>query len=198
MTQCAPEQDKDECILYRQNVSQHANTIPGAWNAHHILPVQCVGSRPIITYVEKCLKLTKWNINDKHNITPLPRKSEYTKTVGAPVNLCCHNVDHMRYNDECTTWLTNKVWNKIAAKEVVPHDTPAEAIQGTLNDAVDHWRGELTTRGSRAPGTIIGWRERGKIPNWHYPFSMCSNPPPRHPNLDLDEKKLKALLALIS
>ncbi len=186
---------------YRANTNTGFTT--GSWQAHHILCYKSVNDRNIEDnkeYVEDCLWITDWDLNDAHNMIGLPLNSQYRATDGkVPVNLPSHQVDHNTndgYRDEVTQWLEDNVWNALNDKKKA-HEINAKDIADQLKAGSDHFRTQLTTRGARKKGTIHCWGHRFPTPpagvsatgykqekKWYYPFSMAKEPNERSPGID--------------
>lgn len=167
-------------------------------NVHHILPVTCMAKRfsnykkdnpDVATYIERCLDITNWNINDSHNQIRLPKKKQYLATNGkTPSNLPCHDVDHPTYTDEVSDHLKTKVWDALCANQE-PHKVDAKDIKAELEGISTLFKGRLATRGNRSPKTADGWTRRHDqdlADSWYRPFSMAEDPQPRSPGSTKD------------
>lgn len=178
---------------YRDHCKDGFVEVAGFWEAHHILCNHSLAARENIkaehmAYVEKCLDITDWNLNDSRNLIGLPKNRQYRESNGTlPKNLCSHQVDHNTsdgYTTECTEWLETNVWKTLTDQQV-KHDLRAEDLKGLLEDGTDHFKFLLAERGAREDGTRHCWERRFVTnpehkPHWYYPFSMSSKPRPRH------------------
>jgi hypothetical protein len=157
---------------------------------HHILPCTTLNIRKAdITdnrkdYIERCLWVTKWDINASDNLTGLPLKTRYQLSNGRnPVNKPCHNVDHGKYIDKCRQYLKARLWNKLNKKKEV-HKVDVEKILKELKDGITFHEDLLDGFGERNGGTLISWQKRldpGWLNKWYKPFSMALNATPRSP-----------------
>jgi hypothetical protein len=160
---------------------------------HHILCITCMakrfndykkGSPDIAAYIERCLDITPWDINDGHNQIRLPKKKQYF--LGDPTfpgNLVCHDVDHPTYTDEISEHLKTEVWNKLCQNQE-PHKVDSKSIKGELDGVSTTFRTKLMGRALRPPGTAVGWAKRHEdeyADTWYHPFSMAEDPYPRSP-----------------
>lgn len=181
---------------YRSNTSRGYRGGGGkCWQAHHILCNHAVEGRRIpgdsdyVAYVEDCLWITDWNLNNSDNMYGLPTNRQYRLADGrVPLNLPSHMVDHNTsngYTYECRDWLKNNVWNTLDAKKE-SHDVDAENLKQLLEDGSDTFRGRILKRGSRKGGTRHCWERRFSSHSeheakWYFPFSMGAKPNFRHP-----------------
>jgi hypothetical protein len=169
------------------------------WEAHHIACNHAVEGRVIKVnraYVEDCLWITDWDLNDPDNLIGLPEYAQYKFSSGAsPQNYCAHDVDHNTsdgYTEECKTWLKDNVWDTLNDKKK-KHDVNAEAIRQQLVKCTSLFKGKLERRGIRKGGTLVCYRNRfepGWEDKWYYPFSMADLPRKRHPGTKRDLDKL--------
>jgi hypothetical protein len=178
---------------YRGNCAS-GFTGAGVWEAHHILCLSSMGRRrhdypkepaELADYLEACLWVTPWDINDSRNLVGLPMKKQYHDTDGEePEDLPCHNVDHGGrdgYTDEVSSYLKENVWRSLTAKKEV-HDVDVAKLQDLLEKTSEGFRKLLAIRGKRPPRTKLGWKnryEKGYEHIWYHPFSMSKNPGPR-------------------
>ncbi len=186
--------------MLQRNRSYRSNTksgcILGKWEAHHILCNHAVVGRQIDknkAFVEDCLWITPWDLNDAHNMIGLPKNVQYRASDGKiPVNLPSHQVDHNTaggYTEECKYYLKKHIWSTLNDRRK-HHETNAKAIDAALRTGSDYFRGELIRRGSRKKGTAFCWGHRFSDPpasatateksnykwekKWYYPFSMAT------------------------
>jgi hypothetical protein len=205
------ETEKRQSVLWRDS-NYRSNTssgwTSGSWEAHHILCNHAVEGRVIEKnpeFVEACLWITPWDLNDAHNMIGLPKNLQYKVTDGkVPANLPSHQVDHNTtggYTDECKEHLKTKIWNVLNDKRK-NHKTNAENIKAKLRAGSDRFRALLLKRGSREGGTAHCWSHRFDEPQagasaaerrayrkeekWYYPFSMAADKAvnERHPGVD--------------
>ncbi|MCY1018042.1 AHH domain-containing protein [Pyxidicoccus sp. MSG2] len=183
----------------------------GFWQAHHIVCVSSVGKRKadypkeppeLPDYLEACLWVTPWNINNPQNLIGLPTNRQYVDSKGQePENLPSHQVDHNTrdgFTDEVSQYLAENVWRSLTAKKEV-HDVDIARLKKELEDASDTFRQMLTDRGERKGGTRLCWGKRYEEDyksKWYYPFSMGKNPSRRSPGVSLQQlagifKKIK-------
>ena len=187
---------------YRANCT--AGFCKGFWEAHHITCNHAVEGRVIEKnkeYVEDCLWITDWNLNDSDNLIGLPTNKQYRVSDGKiPVNTCSHQVDHNTaggYTDECKKWLKDNVWDTLNNKRKA-HETNAKAIKEQLEECTAVFKEKLETRGQRKQGTVICWHNRFRDEyesTWYYPFSMGKKPRTRRPGVSF--ANLKRIFALI-
>jgi hypothetical protein len=139
-----------------------------------------------LKFIEDCLCIAKWNINDEPNLIGLPLKWAYMNPDTAatrPVNFCCHDVDHNTadgYTNECKEWLHTNVWNILTAKKSI-HDVDVEAIVEQLNKCTERFKKLLAKRGKRNGGTASSYLNRLTEKKWYEPFSMAATPRKRSP-----------------
>ncbi len=191
---------------YRNNTNTGFYDNTGLWEAHHILCNHSVEGRQIDddskSFVEACLWITEWNLNDAHNMIGLPKNRQYINTLGTkPVNLPSHQIGHNTakgYTNEVTTYLKDKIWDTLNDKREA-HKINAQAIKEELKSGSDHFRKLLGKRGERKKGTLHCWQHRFPTPpptissasyvqeeKWYYPFSMAKKPSERHPGIDYE------------
>ena len=167
---------------------------------HHIVCLQSVAARVeqynpgLKDYIEACLWVTPWDINNSNNLIGLPLNCQYRKSDGkVPENLPSHQVDHNTkggYREEVSDYLKNNVWNTLSAKKKV-HDVDVKRLKDELEKASTTFRTRITNRGGRQGGTKLCWEKRFESSyktRWYHPFSMALRPNPRYPGLSL--KKL--------
>lgn len=157
---------------------------------HHVVPCNTVAMRhydypPGKTgYIEDCLWVAPWDINDGANLYGLPLKGQYRHSGGkAPSNLPCHNVDHPKYSGEVRDWLRDNVWNALNYKKKI-HKVDVEKIVDTLKRGSKVHLRFLREYGRRSRGTRHSWAKRhdsNHIDVWFEPFSMSADPTPRNP-----------------
>lgn len=159
---------------------------------HHILCEHAIldrqpagdGDGSKAKFIQDCLCLIDWDINDASNLIGLPLKSAYTRSGGkTPQDYCCHNVDHNTsdgYTNECKQWLHDNVWNTVVDKKK-SHQVNADNIKAALIKCTGVFKGILTKRGKRNDGTQSSWENRFTEDEWYFPFSMASEPSERSP-----------------
>lgn len=186
---------------YRKNCSNPQAMPTGSkpWKnqVHHILCEHAIldidpdgdSDGKKLAYIDECLCIADYNINDGYNLIGLPLKPAYIKSRGkTPENLPCHEVDHNGgpgfYTDECKEWLHSNVWNTLIDRRKF-HTTGPEDIVKALKQCTGVFKGKLTKRGKRGPGpggTQYSWENRFDYPNeWFRPFSMADDPHWRSP-----------------
>jgi hypothetical protein len=175
----------------------------GYCQIHHVVCVSCIADRKgaypddMEDYLEACLWITKWDLNDGHNLVGLPLNKQYRRSDGkTPVDQPSHQVDHNTrdgYTSEVFKYLKENVWNSLTAKKKV-HDVDAGKLRTQLRNASDVFRGRLEKRGKRGDlgsnpgGTGTCWKnrfERAYKDLWYHPFSMGKNPSRRSPGVSL-------------
>lgn len=150
---------------------------------HHILCHSCLQDSAITaqqadkSYINRCIKITKWDINAEPNVVGLPLKSAYYKKYnqskqwnGWP----CHQIDHNpNYTQAVKDWLQDKVWNTLKAKKA-NCDADEKCIASLLEKSRVHWKAFLEDRGGQEGGTKKCWDERKSTKKdvWYIPFSM--------------------------
>jgi len=160
---------------------------PGDWRSHHILccmAVKTINVKPEhLHFVEDCLWVSKWNINDPDNLMSLPTKQQHRDEKGLiPANKCAHNVDHPSYNADVCEWLRKNVWSKVEMQQA-PHTVDPHSIAQQLKDCTNAFKTFLAFYGTRlnGKGTAGSWADRFSNPDtWYQPFSMAAEPSPRH------------------
>ena len=188
----------------------------GYHEVHHVLCDHAVSKRAehyeglsptTVDYLEACLWITPWSINNKANLIGLPLNRQYRESRGKrPIDLPSHQVDHNTidgYTQEVSDYLRANVWNQLRAKKKV-HDVDVKKVKQLLEDGTTHFDGVLTKRGGRGVGirgqrgTEAGWTNRFDprcATSWYAPFSMASAPNHRDPGKD--PKDLDAVFNLL-
>lgn len=197
---------------YRSSCSSGFNSTPGS-QAHHILPLSSMVARAdskacqdptAKEYIENCLWVTAWDINDADNLIGLPTNKQHKQGQGTnPANLPSHQVDHNTaggYCSEVTSWLEFNLWNTLRAQKSNPHKVDIKTIEGQLKACSRTFRAKLISRGARETGTAMCWKlrfDKGYEKRWYRPFSMAAMPRRRHPGLNLPSlKKIFTLLGI--
>jgi hypothetical protein len=123
----------------------------------------------------------------------LPLNRQYKASDGAsPENLPSHQVDHNTrggYTSEVDKYLTDNVWNSLAAKQAV-HEVDVASMKKALEDGSDEFRRRIDDRGQRKGGTKICWQHRFDAAYeslWYHPFSMGKKPSRRYPGVSYAE-----------
>jgi hypothetical protein len=144
-----------------------------------------------LSFIKKCLKITKWDINAKENNIGLPLKTAFfVKPNDSWDNFPCHQIDHDIYTEEIKTSLYNNIWSSLL-KDREECDIDPRSIQAELEWESSTWRDFLESRGrgdhSGGNNAKTCWNHRkGKLESiWYIPFSMALDPAPRTapPNL---------------
>lgn len=141
------------------------------WQSHHILSLICIANRRGVTeddsiYLEKCLWITNWNVNEEPNMIGLPQNAWFRVSYGAtvplykPANIPSHNTGHHAYLRDVEKWLYDFVWKNYNAKNAEGHDEGVTELRQALVDASNNWRGKLKAYGARNGGTIASWKNR--------------------------------------
>ena len=183
------------------------------WGAHHVLCCSCftkidAGDAQKNAYVEDCLYITRWNINDKPNMIGLPMYGRYVRTNcrnAEPDELPAHDVDHNTtrgYTDEVTDYLNANVWQKFNDRRK-KHEDNAENLKAALDSASKFFKGQLVKRGVRGGGNRKCWEARfthprkgwsaakknsyKQVKKWYAPFSMALIPSRRSPGVDWND-----------
>ena len=189
------EMTKEQQSVLTRSSDFHGNCSRGfrrGWNTpiHHVLPCTTLNMRkndypPGKTdYLERCLWVTKWDINAGNNLVGLPLKNQYRYSGGkVPTNLPCHDVDHPKYNGEVRDWLKKNIWNALNYKQKI-HKVDVETILDQLKAGEKDHLGLLRIYGRRSKGTRYSWANRldadhSKV--WYEPFSMSKLPEKRNP-----------------
>lgn len=152
----------------------------GSWQAHHILCEHAIGSRTFEDpdFGEACLWVTKWDLNDSHNMLGMPVRTDFRNGRVAPLNICSHSNDHNTtggYTTECKDFIQSNVWDKVQ-KGKKGHTTDPKDLSAALRATSDYFRGELTRRAHRSGGTTLAWVNRHEddwADTWYRPFSMA-------------------------
>ena len=144
-------------------------------------------------YIEDCLWITPWDINNVDNLVGMPRNRRFRvdwprlpKSGWSPLEWPSHQVDHLTtdgYTEELQKWLYKNVWSTVRDKRK-KHEASAEKIQKALNSGSSEYHQTLMDRGQRAPGKIEGWENRhdpAYKKTWYRPFSMGKKPSYRDP-----------------
>jgi hypothetical protein len=177
----------------------------GYHEVHHVLCDHAVSRRAeyyeglsptTIDYLEACLWITPWTINNYDNLIGLPLNRQYRESRGKrPTDLPSHQVDHNTiegYTDEVSKYLRKNVWNQLRAKKKV-HDVDVKKIKKLLEDGTTHFDDLLAKRGKRGigirgqTGTEAGWKNRNDPKcshDWYNPFSMAAMANHRNPGKD--------------
>jgi hypothetical protein len=162
------------------------------YQAHHLIPVTCVGSELMPRKeIDALLRSTKWCINAKDNMLGMPIWADTVRyycvtkaimkyaQVGAPefADIPQHLNDHDYYNEE----VRGHLHGLAIAWEEADHDAKPVDIAGDLETMSGVMNDDLDTRGStRAGGTHKAWTEAVKAspneyPDWYMPFSMAAD-----------------------
>jgi hypothetical protein len=183
-----------------------------SWEAHHIACNHAVEGRDTMMkqmskedrrFVEDCLWITDWDLNNKGNLVGLPKNKQYRLTDGkAPANKCSHQVDHNTsdgYTNECKTWLKDNVWDTLR-EERKEHEIDPKDIKGQLKACTSWFKAELRRRGGRKGGTAKCWKNRFEddhTEKWYYPFSMANDGAVRHRSPGVSLKKLEGIFKMV-
>ncbi len=166
------------------------------WESHHIACNHAVEGRDVSinrAYVENCLWVTPWDLNNEDNLIGLPLKSQYSVSGGrSPVNLPAHNIDHDMYTDDCKKWLKDQVWDTLNDKKV-DHEINAMAIEKQLKKCTTTFGSRIKACGIRNGGTLISYQnrfERSWKNKWYKSFSLALMPRKRLPGTKKDLSKL--------
>jgi A nuclease family of the HNH/ENDO VII superfamily with conserved AHH len=172
---------KDRIMWYEKNspnpvkYKNNCATIP-TYNKHHILPgVSMEKSITIVSgeagkenFLSALKYFTKWNINDAHNLIPLPGISTYRALYGkkgehegpipppGPGSLPCHqttNWGHTIYNVQVEKDLM-KVWKQVSIT-IEDHKLNSNDVSGAITGCETKWKAQVTT--GRTP-TLEKWR----------------------------------------
>ncbi|MEM9666744.1 MAG: hypothetical protein AAF970_17565 [Bacteroidota bacterium] len=162
------------------------------WEAHHIICIAAMEGRKTDDYVENCLWITEWNINDAHNMMGLPVSTEFKKHGTSRADKWVnHKIDHntsvVGYLPEVRGHLQREVFDTLKqAGDDKDHSFDADDIREELKAVSDHFRAELMARATRHPGVVEGWKNRFDAAyenTWYTPFSMSLTPKKRHPGV---------------
>ena len=205
MGKCVQKTVKRESTLTKASSSTYRGTCKGAnngfcrdvWQAHHVVPKESLDKRVdyIVSadrhYIEDCLWITKWDLNQADNLYGMPTNRQYRNTEGdVPSNIPSHQVDHTSskgYNWEVADWLNENVWKTLKGQQE-PHEVDPKDIANLLKKGSDGFVKKLEKRGKRPgnKGTKHCWDRRfpdhaEHEPQWYYPFSMAKTPSERSP-----------------
>jgi hypothetical protein len=160
------------------NYVNNCATIPN-WQKHHVLPCTSVrrsiataaDGPPEVENLEKAIKyFTSWNINEAHNLLPLPTRAAYAKIYGKKGgkasgintigNFPCHQPTswgHTVYNERVLKDLV-KIWANVKIK-VKDHKLEANDISTDITTEETRWKEKVTTDrvGVKQP-TQANWR----------------------------------------
>lgn len=169
---------------------------------HHILPVSSLQRGHLnvppndIDFIDNCIKITDWNINEHYNTIGLPLKNAFykldeNKYFTLPTakdtwtvfdnwdGLPCHQVDHDLYTKDTYKKLKMLVWDKLKNES---EDCKIDLVdaQTHFTNAAKFYHNILKNRGSGSnvgtPGTRQCWTNRLKKEyedRWYKPFSMA-------------------------
>lgn len=191
--------------VYRQTCTAwfspgHTPDYASLWQAHHVACDHALGGRELKDadreYIEQCLWITDWKLNDADNLVGMPLNRQYRESDGkTPVNLPSHQVDHNTtrgYTDECKDWLKTNLWDTLKAGQD-PHTVNPKDVAATLKLCTTTFKAKLVGRGIRKGagetqpvGTIAAWTGRFDPANkdtWYHPFSMGADPEHRSPGV---------------
>ncbi len=193
---------------YRDNTTSgftDARTITGSldgkpaqktcWEAHHIICEHAIGDRSFDDdahkdYVEACLWITDWDLNNPKNMIGLPLRKAF-KAGYVAQDVCCHQNDHNTkggYTDECKDFMQVQIWNKLKKGQKF-HTTDPQDIERFLVGASRHFDNALAARAARNGGTAQSWAKRHDTTwplhaTWYLPLSMAAVPVPRSPGVN--------------
>lgn len=193
---------------YRSTCAGRGHT-HGHWEAHHITCNHAIegrqigGTREHKSYVNACLWITPWNLNDAKNLIGLPKNKQFRKSDGKDPagGYCSHQVDHNTkggYTDECKKWLKDNVWDTVKAKKR-GHDLVLKSLKSQLDNCTTTFKRKLSGRALRKGGTVTCWKNRHKASyedKWYQPFSMGKHANKRSPGAD--NSRMKGVFAQIS
>lgn len=145
-------------------------------------------------YIEDCVWITDWDINNVNNLIGLPRnrrfRVDWARTSDTsqwtPIDLPSHHVDHNTsdgYTNEVRKWLKKNIWDTLNAARK-QHTTDAAKIKRQFEKAEKSFRAKLQRRGTRPPGKLVAWTNRHNTKyatTWYRPFSMGKKPRHRSP-----------------
>jgi hypothetical protein len=175
-------------------------------NIHHIVCVSSMADGTIKGYVpddaqfefiQNCLAVTNWNINDEPNVVGLPKKQAYVDKAAEPPSWdgwACHQVDHHTYLTKVSQRLFDQIW--VTCQDVAQDcKVKGTAIAGQLKDESDYWLKKLGGR-----GTAVAWATRENNPDtWYKPFSMDHiSPSKRKPPPDWAKNFSSKMLSRLS
>ena len=182
------------------------------WQAHHILPCSALKSDHIsarrtdnLIYIENCLCLTVWDINNKLNLIGLDTKWCYflsslssltnklpriferfaKEKIPLPDNLPSHLIGHRKYCEETWQYMEACVWDTLKDRREI-HKLDEKSIVQELDDAVKYFKRVVKDRGIREGGTRVCWKQRFKQKRWYIPFALDEDPCARHPGVTDD------------
>lgn len=161
---------------------------PDHHEVHHILCHSCVQDAAIYVgevdkeYVQKCLAITDWDVNNPKNLIGLPLKTAYLPEANGGKyseaekwdKLPCHQVDHNpHYTEAVKTWLHKNIWNTLKGGADNCNPDP-KSIKGMLDRGSKRWQRFLLRRGNLHDGTKDCWDNRhgAKKDVWWMPFSL--------------------------
>ncbi|WP_437979826.1 hypothetical protein [Sorangium sp. So ce117] len=171
------------------------------FEVHHILCEHSIETRfgyykddPTRDYIEDCIWITDWDINNANNLIGLPRNRRFRVDWAStsdtsrwtPLDVPSHQVDHNTsdgYTKEVSKWLQKNLWDTLSAAKK-QHAVDAAKIKRQFVKGEKHFREELEERGTREPGKLVAWPNRFKEEyekTWYHPFSMGKKPRHRHP-----------------
>lgn len=147
------------------------------FEAHHILCVSPVnGEITTNTKIDQIVAGTKWCVNDKINMMPMPMMAHSVfwyvwlkQTLLPPpfCNLPQHDWDHGAYVKEIVERL--KVVAKAAERKKQAHEAESKDIKQDMDTSAKRFKTLLELRGMRSGGTHAAWSKRVCDP-----FSMAS------------------------
>ena len=155
------------------------------WEAHHIICEHAIGDREFKNdpahedYVEACLWVTDWDLNNKKNMIGLPLRKAF-KAGFVNQKVCCHQNDHNTtrgYTEECKDFMQTEIWDKLKKGQKF-HTTDPKDIADLLIGASRHFDKQLKKRAKRNDGTVESWTKRHdtswpKHKTWYLPLSMA-------------------------
>lgn len=169
--------------------------------AHHLVCVKTISERrvtdypqdtPTNNYVDACLMLSGWDINDSVNLLGMPTNLQCSLGAGMnPANIPSHQVDHNNTDGyrkmDLRIYMKANVWNTVTANVNPPHNEDVQKLKTALEDASKEMDRRLKAHGFRGgayKGTALNWAHRLELacrPTWYMPFSMAIDPEPREP-----------------
>ncbi len=141
------------------------------WQSHHIICIMSMADRELEnkaqeTYIDECLFVTNWNINEEPNMIGLPVRCKYRREYSdddfSLNNVPAHDNDHNgtgAYLDEVKGHLMKNIWSKFNADKKV-HELDPESLKSQLKEVSKHFQGVLLDRGTRNGGTVASWKCR--------------------------------------